>query len=163
MLTYLHQEQVAWSSSDPNQLIQILQASRGKINYGASLTISSGGKLIFGSQSTEVTGPRLQTSLVPVSTRFELKYQHIKLKTSIDGNDIFLYAMKGIPLTFRGVFRNLRASAVIDQIVLNGQPIRASWEVIDDEDNPNIFTVFQNRGNTNTNIRLIQLQLEREL
>tara|TARA_Y100000004_G_scaffold172503_1_gene209392 strand:+ start:967 stop:3576 length:2610 start_codon:yes stop_codon:yes gene_type:complete len=143
----------AWSSSDPkatnsNASIQ----AQAKIAYGASLTISTDGKLIFGTQGSEVSGPRLQTSLVPVGKRFESEIPTHKIKTRIDGNDIFLYAMKGIPLTFRGVFRNLRASAVIDQIVLNGQSIRASWEVID-EDNPNVFTVFKNRGNQDTNIR----------
>lgn len=143
----------AWSSSDPkatnsNPAIQ----AQAKIAYGASLTISNGGKLIFGTQGSEVSGPRLQTSLVPVGKRFESEIPTHKIKTSIDGNDIFLYAMKGIPLTFRGVFRNLRASAVIDQIVLNGKSIRASWEVID-EDNPNIFTVFKHRGDQDTNIR----------
>jgi Leucine-rich repeat (LRR) protein len=143
----------AWSSSDPKATnSNAAIAAQAKIAYGASLTISTGGKLIFGTQESEVSGPRLQTSLVPVGKRFESEIPTHKIKTRIDGNDIFLYAMKGIPLTFRGVFRNLRASAVIDQIVLNGEPIPASWEVID-EDNPNIFTVYKDRGDQNTSIR----------
>lgn len=143
----------AWSSSDPkaNDSDAAIRA-RAKIAYGASLTISTNGKLIFGTQESEVSGPRLQTSLVPVGKRFKSEIPTHKIRTKIDGNDIFLYAMKGIPLTFRGVFRNLRASAVIDQIVLNGEAIKASWEVID-EDNPNVFTVFENKGNQDTNIR----------
>ena len=57
--------------------------------------------------------------------RFESEIPTHKIKTTIAGETVYLYAMKGIPLTFRGFFRTATISATIQQI----GSIRPSWVI----------------------------------
>ena len=73
--------------------------------------------------------PRLQTSLVPEEKEFDSEVPTSKIKCKIGTETVFLYAMKGIPLTFRGFFRNLNASVNIDYGA--GGSIPASWKIVE--------------------------------
>ena len=113
----------AWSSSDPRANNQFLPTQKkARISYGARVSIVSGGQLQFGTQSTATQAlgndssntapqsgfvgpfgqPRLQTSLVPEEKEFDSEVPTSKIKCNINGNQVFLYAMKGIPLVFKG-------------------------------------------------------------
>tara|TARA_A100001388_G_scaffold10336_1_gene7253 strand:+ start:16 stop:1944 length:1929 start_codon:yes stop_codon:yes gene_type:complete len=54
--------------------------------------------------------------------------------------------MKGIPLVFKGFFRNLNASAVVDSSVT-----RASWKIVETA-NENLYTNYVNQGSTTSSI-----------
>ncbi len=152
-----------------NQNLDVQKKAR--ISYGARVSIVSGGQLKFGTQSTatqalgndsspsavqkdsqgnDIVGPagqpRLQTSLVPEVKEFDSEVPTSKIKCKIaDSNgqlqDVFLYAMKGIPLTFKGFFRNLNA-----EVDINYQSgIAASWKIVE-TGNASRFTNFRNIG-----------------
>ena len=55
--------------------------------------------------------------------------------------------MKGIPLVFKGFFRNLNASAVVQ---LGGDK-KASWKIVETA-NENLFTNYSNQGATTSSI-----------
>ena len=141
----------AWSSSDlrandPNINIQKL----AKISYGARVGIHTGGKLIFENQSTDETiasQQRLQTRIVPEEREFDSEVPTSKIKCKIGSEILFLYAMKGIPLTFKGFFRNLDASIQINY----SAPPKASWKIVE-TGNKNLFTNFENQGESNSSI-----------
>jgi hypothetical protein len=61
--------------------------------------------------------------------RFESEIPTHKIKTTIAGETVWLYAMKGIPLTFRGFFRTANLSATVQGIVSNGATLRPSWVI----------------------------------
>ena len=88
----------AWSSSAS----PVLPTS--PISYGARLGIRSGGKLEFGTATT--TEPRLQTSIVPQEKEFPSEFPTHKIQTSIGGQTVTLYTMKGIPVIFKGFFNS---------------------------------------------------------
>ena len=70
----------------------------------------------------------------------------IKLNSGNDyaNNDLKeVYLMKGIPLIFRGFFRNLNADIEISQI----NNIPASWKIVE-RDNPNAYVNFANLGSS---------------
>ena len=158
----------AWSSSDPRANNQNIETQKkARISYGARVSVVSGGKLIFGEQSTatqalgndvsntspqsEFVGPfgqpRLQTTLVPEEKEFDSEVPTSKIKCKINNKEVFLYAMKGIPLSFRGFFRNLNA-----EVDINYQDgISASWKIVE-TGNANRFTNFKNRGTGNSSI-----------
>ena len=108
----------AWSSSDPRANDNDLDVQKlARISYGARVSIISGGQLQFEPQSTvsnftyngvQYTGPagqnRLQTSSTPEVKEFDSEVPTSKIKCNINGKEVFLYAMKGIPLTFKGFF-----------------------------------------------------------
>ena len=160
----------AWSSSDPRANNQFLPTQKkARISYGARVSIVSGGQLQFGTQSTATQAlgndssntlpqsgfvgpfgqPRLQTSLVPEVKEFDSEVPTSKIKCNINGQNVFLYAMKGIPLVFRGFFRNLNARININYSA--GGSIPASWKIVETS-NENRYTNFKNRGTGESSI-----------
>ncbi len=152
---------------------------KARISYGARVSIESGGQLQFGTQSTatqalgndssntlpqkdaagnDIPGPagqpRLQTTLVPEEKEFDSEVPTSKIKCKIANSsgvlqDVFLYAMKGIPLTFRGFFRNLNAKVNIDYGA--GGSIPASWKIVE-TGNASRYTNFTNIGTGESSI-----------
>ena len=166
----------AWSSSDSRANNQNLDTQKlARISYGARVSIISGGKLQFGSQSnatvplgnatdstTPQTGidgpanqPRLQTSLVPELKEFPSEVPTSKIKCKIPNpttgvmEDVYLYAMKGIPLVFSGVFRAINAKATINYT--EGDSISASWKIVE-KDNKNRYSDFREEGDVESEI-----------
>ena len=164
----------AWSSSDPRANNSNLEVQKkARISYGARVSIISNGKLQFGTQSTakdalgnatspsfnqttadpKIIGPagqpRLQTTLVPEEREFDSEVPTSKIRCNINGQEVFLYAMKGIPLTFKGKFRNFSAESRINYNA--GGSVSASWKVVE-VDNVNKFATFKNKGTVNSNI-----------
>lgn len=131
----------AWSSSASPVL------STSPISYGARLGIRSGGSLVFGTAT--VAGPRLQTSIVPQEKEFPSEFPTHKVQTTIGGQTVTLYAMKGIPVIFKGFFRNLNATITLTNLV-NDTP--ASWKIVE-TGNANRYSNFKNIGGTTSSIR----------
>lgn len=160
----------AWSSSDPRANNQNLATQKkARISYGARVSIRSGGQLQFGAQSTATQAlgndtsntlpqsgfvgpfgqPRLQTSLVPEVKEFDSEVPTSKIKCNINGQNVFLYAMKGIPLVFKGFFRNLNAKVNINYS--QGGSIPASWKIVETS-NESRYTNFRNKGTGESSI-----------
>ena len=138
----------AWSSADPrannsNPDIQKL----AKISYGARVGIVENGKLEFGSQSAGVSGARLQTSIRPEVKEFPSEVPTSRIKCKIGTEIVYLYAMKGIPLVFKGFFRNVNATATV-----NVSATKASWKIVETA-NENLFTNYTNQGSGTSTIR----------
>ena len=140
----------AWSSadpraSDPNPDIQKL----AKISYGARVGIVEEGKLEFGTQS-DASGikdkPRLQTNITPEVKEFPSEVPTSRIKCKIGTEIVYLYAMKGIPLVFKGFFRNINASAVVDI-----SATKASWKIVETA-NENLYTNYTNQGAATSSI-----------
>ena len=131
----------AWSSAASPVL------STSPISYGARLGIRSGGVLKFGTATG--TGPRLQTSIVPQAKEFPSEFPTHKIQTSIGGQTVTLYAMKGIPVVFKGFFRNLNATIKLTDLISDTP---ASWKIIE-TGNANRYSSFKNQGNTTSTIR----------
>lgn len=137
----------AWSSSDPratnsDPTIQ----GRANISYGARVKIVSGGKLEFG--TPVVTGPRLQTSIVPQAKEFASEFPTHKITTTIGGSTVKFYAMKGIPVIFKGFFRSLNATIKLTQLINNTS---ASWKIVE-TGNANAYSNYANIGGTTSSI-----------
>ena len=142
----------AWSSSDPRANDNDLEIQKkARISYGARVGITSA--LLFGTQSTvtnftykgvQYTGPanqpRLQTSIVPEIKEFDSEVPTSRIKCKINGQEVFLYAMKGIPLVFKGFFRNLNAEILVNYV----NNIAASWKIVE-TGNPNAYSNFKNQ------------------
>ena len=131
----------AWSSADPranNPDINIQKLA--KISYGARVGIVEDGILEFGGQSSGVTGERIQTTIVPEIKEFDSEVPTSRIKCKINGQEVFLYAMKGIPLVFKGFFRNVDATALVE---LDGDKKNASWKVVETA-NENLFSNYPN-------------------
>jgi len=140
----------AWSSSDPRANNNDLSIQKlAKISYGARVSIISGGQLQFEPQSGNVSGARLQTSSTPEVKEFDSEVPTSKIRCNINGKEVFLYAMKGIPLTFKGFFRNLNAKVNINYT--SGGSIPASWKIVE-TDNANRFVNFKNIGTGESSI-----------
>ena len=140
----------AWSSADPrannpDPNIQKL----AKISYGARVGIVESGKLEFGTQS-DASGikdqPRLQTNITPEVKEFPSEVPTSRIKCNINGQVVYLYTMKGIPLVFKGFFRNVNASAQVDASVT-----KASWKIVETA-NENLYTNYVNQGATTSSI-----------
>ena len=139
----------AWSSSDPKatNADPAVQAE-AKISYGARVGITTGGELKFGTQAASVSGPRLQTTLVPQVKEFASEVPTHKIQTNIGGQTVTLYAMKGIPIILKGFFRNLNATIKIQ----NSTPfIPASWKIVETR-NANAYSNFKNHQGTTSTI-----------
>ena len=142
----------AWSSADPRANDPLPDTQKlARISYGARIGIVQGGKLEFGTQSTSTSdgvtnypGPagksRLQTTIVPEAKEFPSEVPTSKIKCNINGKEVFLYAMKGIPLVFKGFFRNLDAQANVDIT-----DTKASWKIVETA-NENLYTNYVNQG-----------------
>ena len=140
----------AWSSSDPRANNNDLSIQKlAKISYGARVSIISGGQLQFEPQSGNVSGARLQTSSTPEVKEFDSEVPTSKIRCNINGKEVFLYAMKGIPLTFKGFFRNLNAKVNINYS--SGGSIPASWKIVETGD-ANKFVNFKNIGTGESSI-----------
>ena len=141
----------SWSSSATPVI------ATSPISYGARVAIRDGSALQFGSPASSGQ-TRLKTSIVPQAKEFLSERPTSKITTTIkdtNGNTqvVKLYAMKGIPLVFRGFFRNFDANIVINQIfdsTLN-RTIPASWKVVE-TGNANNFVNFADKGGTTSEI-----------
>ena len=111
------------------------------ISYGAQVSVKSGGSLQFGTQSG-TSGPRLRTSLTPIPKEFDSEFPTSKISCTIGGQPVVLYAMKGIPLSFTGFFRDLDVSINLTNLI-NNTP--ASWKIVE-TGNANNFVNFRNIG-----------------
>ena len=144
----------AWSSSDPFAETDM----RAAISYGARISIipSASGRsyLKFGTQATgsndnglNISGtPRLQTTMVPQKVEFDSEIPTSKVRINLNGSDIWVYAMKGIPVIFTGFFRNLyNAEVGVTGIDAGGSKgvIQPSWK-IKRTDNPNDYSNYPN-------------------
>ena len=139
----------SWSSS-ANPVI-----ATSPISYGSRVAIKDGSALQFGPPATSGQ-TRLKTSTAPIAKEFDSELPTSKITTTItdaNGNTqtVKLYAMKGIPLIFRGFFRNFNASIVISQIKVAGVDIPASWKVVE-TGNPNSYVSFPNKGAATSSI-----------
>ena len=130
----------SWSSS-ANPVI-----ATSPISYGARVGIKAGSALQFGSAPAGQT--RLKTSITPTAKEFDSEFPTSEITTTINGNPVKLYAMKGIPLIFRGFFRNLDATIVLTGL-LNGTP--ASWKVVE-TGNANNYVNFANKDGQTSSI-----------
>lgn len=107
------------------------------ISYGARVGIITGGQLIFGSP-TSSSQIRFQTSQQPELKEFQAEIPTHKIKCSIGGSTVYLYAMKGIPLVFKGTFRNLTPTITLTNLVSGIPP---GWK-IQEVANPLRFSNF---------------------
>jgi len=157
----------AWSSSDPkatnpDPAIQ----GEAKISYGGKVTITNvsgvSGKLQFGTQVTGETGvsgePRLQTSIVPLVKEFASELPTHKFTASIGGESVTFYAMKGIPIIFKGFFRSLNASITLTSLI-NG--IAPSWKIVE-TGNANAYSNYPNQLNSLTSAITYRSSVSRE-
>ena len=133
----------AWSSSASPVL------SSSPISYGARVGITTGGSLKFGTQASGVTGPRIQTSIVPQAKEFPSEFPTHKVNVEIDGQTVTLYTMKGIPVVFKGFFRNLNAEVKLTSLI---NDIPASWKIVE-TGNANRYSRYVNQGGTTSSIR----------
>ena len=146
----------AWSSADSRANDSRLQIqSRAKISFGARVGIETGGKLVFEARHEAedidgdgiidvpaVTGERLQTTIVPEPREFESEIPTSRIRCNIGGKEVFLYAMKGIPLIFKGNFAELYAFVIVS----NDDP-KVSWKIVD-VGNPVLSSPYPDEGDT---------------
>jgi len=123
----------SWSSS-ANPVI-----ATSPISYGARVGIKADSALQFG--SAPAGQKRLKTTITPTAKEFDSEFPTSEITTIINGTPVKLYAMKGIPLVFRGLFRNLDATIVLTGLI-NGTP--PSWKVVE-TGNANNYVNFPNK------------------
>ena len=138
----------AWSSSDPNADTD----PTADISYGAQVRVT--GDLRFGTTIPQ-SGKKLSTTQNAQVKEFDSEVPTHRMKIKLNsGNDYAntdlkeVYLMKGIPLIFRGFFRNLNADIEISQI----NNIPASWKIVE-RDNPNAYVNFANLGSSLSQLR----------
>ena len=155
----------AWSSSDARATNNDLSIqANASISYGAQVGIATaGGTLVFNDQGNPKTvdgvtyndcrGPRLQTNMTPQAKEFNSEIPTHKIKLKLGTTDTWVYAMKGIPYTVKGFFRNVNASVRLTQFKQdgNGNNVAASWKVVETA-NSNRFVNFPDRGNLDSSI-----------
>lgn len=117
------------------------------IFYGARVGIITSGYLEFGTP-TNANQTRLQTTTAIQAKEFNSEFPTSKILCSIGGKNVVLYAMKGIPLIFEGVFRNVDATIRLTSLINNTPP---SWKIVDIA-NPNVATIYRNRGGVTSTI-----------
>ena len=83
------------------------------ISYGSDVKI--GGKLMVG---------KLRTRSIPTTKTFASEIPTHKIKLRLNGTDQYFYVMKGIPIQFRGYFRDFDCT-----IDFAAQSVRNSWRV----------------------------------
>ena len=155
----------AWSSSDARSTNNDLSIQQhASISYGAQVGIATAsGTLVYGAQGSAKTvdgvtyndclGPRLQTTLVPQLKEFNSETPTHKIKVKLGTTDVWLYAMKGIPYTLKGFFRNINASIRLTGFKTDGSGnnIAASWKVVE-TGNVNRYVNFPDIGGVDTSI-----------
>ena len=115
-------------------------ADSDPIYYGGEVKVLSGGKLIVDNMTFGTAAiPKLFNAEVPTH----------KVRINIDGTNYDMYAMKSIPLKFRGFFRRFDWSA---NFVNYGNDLKASWRVININNSGDIQS-YADRG-TNTSSTL---------
>ena len=147
----------AWSSSDPRANNTDINTSKlARISFGARVGITTGGTLglNFGEQSNEsgVTDqPRLQTTITPEPVEFESEEPTSTIKCKIGGQTMLLYAMKGIPIVFRGAFSSLSNANVTIKSDAIEPPV--SWKIVEvDDENRQINYENKDAGKTTSTI-----------
>lgn len=132
----------AWSSTIPEPI-----PATAPISYGAE--VKTIGDLVFGTQTSTApfaNKPRLQTSQTAESREFPSELPTHKMKVTIDNVTYNMFLMKGIPIVFRGFFKNLDASIGINLIKdKNGVNIPASWKIVE-RSKPQNYVNFRNQG-----------------
>jgi len=136
----------SWSSS-ANPVI-----ATSPISYGAKVGIKAGSALQFGTPASP-SQTRLKTSITPTTKEFDSEFPTSEITTTITDSSgstqtVKLYAMKGIPLIFRGLFRNLDATITLSSLI-NGTP--ASWKVVE-TGNANNYVNYANKDGQTTSI-----------
>jgi len=131
----------SWSSSASPVI------ATSPISYGARVGIKAGSALQFGTPASP-SQTRLKTSITPTAKEFDSEFPTSEITTTIGGQTVKLYAMKGIPLIFRGFFRNLDANIRLTGLI-NGTP--ASWKVVE-TGNANNYVNFANQGGQTSSI-----------
>lgn len=101
----------AWSSFDNPQLLTSPIVYGGEVNVEGNVELSS-----------------ITINAVPIARRFEAEVPTHKIFTKIGGVNTYLYAMKGIPLQFKGFFRNLDPFVFVT--ITNN--LRPSWVIKND-------------------------------
>ena len=97
--------------------------------------------------------PRLQTTIVPESVEFPSEVPTSVIKCKIPNPNtgsmeiVSLYTMKGIPLVFKGFFKNLNATVRVS----NSNP-RVSWKIVETA-NENLYSNYKNKGTATSTIR----------
>ena len=148
----------AWSSSDARATnTDLTIQANASISYGAQVGIATAsGELVFGAQGSAKTvggvtyndslGPRLQTTIVPEKKEFDSETPTHKIKVKLGDDFVWLYAMKGIPYTLKGIFRSFDATVNLtaQKPDSNGNPIPASWKVVE-TGNANKYVNFANK------------------
>lgn len=139
---------VDYNESNLSLKIKTADISTSRLSSWSSFDnpITSNSSILYGGE-VNVEGPIELSTLTlnkPVDPlRFESEIPTHKIRVTIDGTEVDLYAMKGIPLSFTGFFRNADISANINTVTINGSAIRPSW-VIKNTDN-NFEYIYENR------------------
>ena len=129
----------SWSSADS----PVLDTS--PISYGSRVGIQTGGQLQF---AGGIGGIRLKTSYTPEQKEFASELPTSKIECNIGGQTVSLFAMKGIPLVFRGFFRDINATIKRTNI----GSIRPSWR-IEEVRNSSKKTDYANRNSNSISYR----------
>ena len=136
----------SWSSSASPVI------ATSPISYGARVGIKAGSALQFGTPASP-SQTRLKTSITPTAKEFDSEFPTSEITTTITDasgstQTVKLYAMKGIPLIFRGFFRNLDANIRLTGLI-NGTP--PSWKIVE-TGNVNNYVNFANQGGQQSSI-----------
>lgn len=129
---------------DSDNLIKIADISTSRVSSWSSFEspVTASTPIFYGGE-VELDSP-IELSDLIVDTpaepkRFAAEIPTHKIKIKVDGTDVFLYAMKGIPLVFRGFFRT--ASLIANVSAISG--IAPSWTITNVANN--FEYVYENR------------------
>lgn len=93
-------------------------------------SIFYGGDILVNGTTSSVELSSLNFAGAIKAKRFESQLPTHKIRVNIDGANYDLYAMKGIPIRFKGFFRTVNSTIRIDFTPIlkaNGEPYRPSW------------------------------------
>jgi Leucine-rich repeat (LRR) protein len=120
-------------------------SSTDPIYYGGEVRVVSGGRVIASNLTFGDTAePR----------RFDSEIPTHRVQVTLNGQQVELYAMKSIPLVFRGFFRRFNADISFSNI----NNLRASWRIVNVNDSADTQS-FANLGqltNTTLNYRNVR-------
>jgi hypothetical protein len=129
---------------DTDNTVKVADISTSRVSSWSSFDspVTTSTPIFYGGE-VELEGPIELSELIingqAETRRFESEIPTHKIKIKVDETDVFLYAMKGIPLVFRGFFRNATLSANINQL----GTIRPSWTITNISNNAEF--VYENR------------------
>jgi Leucine-rich repeat (LRR) protein len=102
--------------------------STSPIFYGSRVGIVTGGSLEFKNPSSPTQSQiRLKYEINPEEREFSSELPTNKIISNINGNQVKLYVMKGIPLTFVGRFQSLSTAEIKLTSLINNVP--PSWKI----------------------------------